>query len=110
MKMTIEEMEIKIANQIVTDALALNYTVSVYDGEEWALKRSGNHQEIIAALNSTGWDQLKFRKADGEYVGVVALIWGECGHDLINDYTLSDEMESLMQGANDLSSQLAEEA
>ena len=103
-------MEQAIANQIVTDALALNYTVSVYDSEEWALKRSGNHQEIIAALNSTGWDQLKFRKADGEYVGVVALIWGESGYDLVNDYTSSEAMESLLKNASDLAEKFSEQS
>jgi hypothetical protein len=102
MKMTVNEMENGIANKIIDDALASGYTVSVYDGEEWPVKRSSNKDEIISALNSTGIDQLKFRDSSGEYVGVCALIWGECGYDLVNDYTVSDAMEKLMKGASDL--------
>jgi len=106
--MTIEQMEMAIANKLVSDALALNYTVSVYDSEVWTVKRSSNQEEIIAALNSSDWDQLKFRKANGDYVGVAALIWGETGYDLINDYTVSDEMTALMEGVEALADQFQE--
>lgn len=106
--MNIQDMEMAIANKIVADALTRNYTVSVYDGEEWALKRSSDHQEIIKSLNSTGHDQLKFRNSYGEYIGVVALIWGNCGWDLISDYTVSDAMELVLLGANNLADELSE--
>jgi hypothetical protein len=109
-KMTDNEMELAIANKIVDDALATNYTISVYDGEDWCLKRSSNKAEIIEALNSTGWDQLKFRDSEGVYVGVVALIWGNAGWELISDYTVSPAMEDLLKGANELSDVLCEAA
>ena len=81
----------------------------MYDSEEWVLKRSSNHDEVMGALQSTGWDQLKFRDANGEYVGVVALIWGNSGWELINDYTVSPAMEALMKGAEELASKIEEE-
>lgn len=105
--LTDSEMELNIAAKIVDDALALSYTISVYDGEEWALKRSKDREEILEALNSTGLDNLTIRDADGEYVGVVALVWGNAGWELINDYTVSDAMETLLQGANELADSYA---
>jgi hypothetical protein len=107
--MTDEEMEIAIAAKLVTDALALNYTVSVYDSEEWCLKRSSNQEVIMKALNSTGWDQLRFRDSKGEYVGTVALIWGNSSWELISDYTVSEAMETLVKGANELADQFSEQ-
>lgn len=104
------EMEKNIAAKIVDGALALNYSVSVFDGEEYAVKRSSNRDEILNALNSTGTDNLRIWNSAGHCVGVVFLVWGNEGWALINDYTATPLMEAMLQGANELSDKYAEEA
>ena len=106
--LTDSEMELNIAAKIVDDALALGYAISVYDGEAWALVLSSRRQEILEALNSTGIDNLQIRSARGEYVGVVALVWGNAGWELISDYTVSDTMEALLKGASELADTYAD--
>lgn len=103
------EMENNIAAKIVDDALALNYSISVFDGEEYPVKRSSDREEILKALNSTGIDNLKIWNSEGGCVGIVALVWGNAGWELISDYTATPSMEALLKGANELSDKYAEE-
>lgn len=92
--------EESIAAQLVTLALNSGYNVSVFDGEEWALKRSQHLPTILQALASTDSDTLVFRNPAvehlaangvnvGERVGSVTLIWGN-DLDLISDYAAKD--------------------
>ena len=41
---------------LVTEALALGHKVSVYEGEDYAVKRSTDFQEIVEGCASTGED------------------------------------------------------
>jgi hypothetical protein len=96
--MTNNNIELKIAKQVVTDALAAGYTVSVYDGGEWTVKRSTNKATIVAALASTDSDNLRFRDAAGNIVGTVVLIWGN-GQDLISDYSDNAATSAILRRA-----------
>jgi hypothetical protein len=78
-------------------ALAAGYTVCVYDGEEWALQRSSNRPDIIAAMYSTDSDTLRFRLPEGRPVGSVVLIYGN-GEDLVCDHTDNAETTALVEG------------
>lgn len=106
--MNVEQMDMKIAKQIVTDALYRKYTVSVNDGEEWTVKRSSDFNQIIEALASTGEDLLKFRSESGEALGTVYLVWGNCGWDLITDHSANEVIAELLTGANELSDKYQE--
>lgn len=103
-------VEKQIVSRIVKDALALNCTVSVYDGEEWALKRSTKYTEVMGAIMSTDMDTLRFRNQDGDIVGSVFLVYGNDGYDVINDYSANAETEALLAGANALADKLEMEA
>lgn len=59
---------------LVEKALSLNYTVSVWDGEEWAVKRSTKPNEIYEAIKSVEQSELRFRDAAGEVVGWAMVI------------------------------------
>jgi hypothetical protein len=82
--------EERIARMLIACLLDAGYTVSVYDGEEFALKRSRDADTIIAALASTDHDVLHARDAGGVHRGTVLLIWGN-GTDLISDYSVKIE-------------------
>lgn len=101
-KLTTEQMELGIATRLVQDALASCLTVSVYDGKKWCLERSKDSDQILAALRSTDWNQLRFKNALGEYIGSVAFFYGNAGWDLIYNHTKCNVMTALMKGANSM--------
>jgi hypothetical protein len=89
--------EARIARKIVKDALANGWTVSVYDGEEWTVKRSADSRAILDALCTTDSDVLRLRDASGEPVGNIWLVWGN-DEDVISDHTDSEAMADFMAG------------
>ena len=90
-----------VATRLVRAALHAGYAVSVYDGEEYTVKRSRKESQILAALATTGEDMLVIRDATGERLGVLCLIWGneESGECLIANHTDNDAMEALYRAA-----------
>ncbi len=77
--------ELAIASKLVTTILAAGHMISVHDGEEFPLKCSVNHDEIIAAMGSTDSDTLVIRAFNKLRVGTILLIYGN-GEDLISDH------------------------
>ncbi len=76
----------RIAEALIDKGLAHGWTISVYDGCEWTLRKSTDRAAIRSALATTDCDTLRFRDAAGEKVGIVVLIWGnDC--DVISDYS-----------------------
>jgi hypothetical protein len=90
--------ESRIAARLVDDALRAGYSVSVYDGEAWPLKRSTDRAAILDALASTDLDTLKFRDSAGEFKAWVTLIWGN-GCDLLSDWSDTPATEVVIAGA-----------
>lgn len=81
--------EAKVVRKLVNNILAAGYSVSVWEGEDYALKRSRNKADILAALCSTGYDVLVMRDKAGDAVGQIALVWGneDDGSCLIADHS-----------------------
>lgn len=90
------KIEAVIARKIVDYALKQGWYVSVYDGGEWALKRSIKREEILDALASTDEDTLRFSDALNKTVGRMWLIYGN-GEDLISDYSDNSAMNTLAE-------------
>lgn len=106
------ETEGKIANALVKQALASGYVVSVYDGEEWALKFSSDRAEILAAMFSTDMDMLALSEGpagERSRVGTINFIYGNCGWDVISDYSSKDldDFTAWMKPISDYADKLA---
>ena len=54
---------------LISHALTLGFTVSVWDGEEWQVKKSTKIREIDDAVKSVEEAVLRFRDADNKVVG-----------------------------------------
>jgi hypothetical protein len=97
------DLEKRIVRKIVQNAIAIGYTVSLNDGEAWTVKRSVKVTEVMEAVQTTDWDFLKFRYAEGEKkgepVGTVHLVYGNDGYDVIADYTDNAEIEKILETA-----------
>ncbi len=88
--------ENNIVHKLLELALEAHYTVSVYDGEAYPVKRSTCRSTVLDALGSTDSDTLVFRGADhGQLIGQVLLIWGN-DHELISNHTDNELTNALV--------------
>lgn len=88
--MTRLETELKITKFIIRHALRHGFTVSVNDGEEWVLKRSGNTKTIMEAMFSTDENRLTIQDKDGKKIVSILLIYGNEGWDVVSDWSAPD--------------------
>jgi hypothetical protein len=98
------DIEKKIVGRLVTDILATGVTVSIYDGEEFALEDSNDEAAIYAALSSTDTDRIYIHDLSRKRVGWILLVWGN-DVDIISDYT-TNLSPKLTAGANALADEL----
>ena len=112
---TLLENENRIIDCILSTVFAGGYEVSIFDGEEFILRRSSDVTEIKEALNSTGLDWLRVLKKDDPYqIGSILLIYnnGNDGIDLIANTASGDHaaFDALLKPVYDLVDSMAENA
>jgi hypothetical protein len=90
-------IEGKIVGTVVREGLKRGWTVSVYDSEEWTLKRSTDRLAIMDALFTTDMDTIRFRDAEDNNMGFVFFVYGNSGYDVINDYAAGGPVEEMME-------------
>lgn len=101
--------ERQIIGAIVTEALARNYAVSVFDGEGWAVVTSTDRTMIERNIGQTDFTQLRFRSTTQrdthtgvlKEIGSVFLMHGN-GSDVIADCTDNEETARLLKPAEEL--------
>lgn len=80
---------------LIKYALAQGHSISVYDGEEWALKRSRKFREVIAAIESVEVAEIRIRKSDGEKVAWAMIIpYGVSPEESVADFTDNEFMNT----------------
>jgi hypothetical protein len=100
-----QQVERRIIRQIVKDAIAAGYSVSVFDGEETTVRQSRTVSKIMAAVLTTDEDHLFIHQpGEARRWGWVRLVYGNDGWDVVNDY--STNLEALMGNANRLAEEL----
>ncbi len=75
---------------LVNACIDRGFSVSVFDGEEWTVKRSTDRERILMALFSTDQDLLKIHDAAGQSAGWFELVYGNDGHDVVSDFTANE--------------------
>lgn len=98
-------VEQQIAGQLLRDALAAGYAISVHDGEEIAIRRSRDAAAIKEAMATTDEDVLVLFR-DGQRIGSIWLVYGN-GSDLIADHTATPAITEIVAGANVVADRLA---
>tara|TARA_R110000868_G_scaffold339063_1_gene599818 strand:- start:986 stop:1276 length:291 start_codon:yes stop_codon:yes gene_type:complete len=85
----------KAYKALIKYALAQKCTVSVYDGEEWAVKRSLSYKEINDAVESVEEAVLRIRNDNDDIVAhsVTVSAFGLEDDETIIDYSISPFME-----------------
>lgn len=81
-----------VARRLVAHMLNHGASVSVYDGEEWTVKRSTDINTVLAALATTGMDTVRWYDRDGNKLGFFTLVYGNApdGSELIADHADND--------------------
>jgi len=96
---TRQMIERGIAKRVVRSAIALGYTVSLWDGGEYTVKRSSKLSEIVGAMFTVDEESLEIRDSEGGLIGTVWMVYGNDGFDAINDFTATETMEKLLSDA-----------
>lgn len=88
-----------------------SYCISVWDGEEFPVKRSRDLDKIMADIGQCDEETIVVRHAtdegrpEGLKVGSMYLVYGNGGWDVIAD-TSGHSMHELLEGANKLADEL----
>lgn len=96
--------ERKIISAITGEAERLGYSMSVWDGEEWACGPTRNRLSVHREIGATDQTQIRFRLSvpddAGKFpvVGSVLLVHGN-GCDVIADHTDNDAIAALLAPA-----------
>lgn len=82
--------------QLIKIALQKGYTVSVWDGEDWAVKRGCDADEIIEAIDAVEEAEIKIH--DGRVSNWALIIpYGVAPDETIADYSCTGTMEDLLE-------------
>jgi hypothetical protein len=73
--------------ELIKNALAKDLTISVFDGEEWGVKKSTSYKEIKDCVESVEEAQLRLRNKEGEIVGWALIIDGLEPDETVADFT-----------------------
>jgi hypothetical protein len=76
--------------KLVRNALAKGASISVWDGEEWQVKRSVSCKQIIEAIESVEEAQVRIRDAEGNQIGWALII----PFAVDNDETVADHTDN----------------
>lgn len=82
----------KAYRSLVKHALAKDMTVSVWDGEEWQVKRSTGFKAIIEAIESVEVAELRIRDKASNIVAWVQIIPSLEDDETVADYTDNEFM------------------
>ncbi len=86
----------KSYKSLVNASIKAGYLVSVFDGEEWPVKRSANIKDIFAAIDSVEEAQLRIRDKEGNYIGWALLVpYGVADDETVADYSDNEIMRAL---------------
>lgn len=83
----------KAYKHLIKHALSLGCTVSVWDGEEWQVKRSTSYKAIVEAVESVEEAALRIRQKDAIIGSAAVSAFGLEDDETVVDYSISSFME-----------------
>ena len=104
---TRQMIEKGIAKRVVRSAIEAGYTVSLWDGGEWIVKRSSKLPEVMRAMFTVDEERFDIRDSEGGFIGHVWFVYGNDGWDALADYTATETMERLLKDANEYAESIA---
>lgn len=88
-----------IVSRIVSKAISLGYKLSVYDGEDFFIKKSNDIASVMNSMFEVD-DECLWLYENDKRIGWIYFVYGNDGDDVIADYNPS--LEDFMQEFNDM--------
>lgn len=88
-----------VVRRVVAELLSQGCELSVYDGEEWTLRKSPHIFEIMAALHTTDADQLRVYHPSFDKAGWISFVYGNEGHEVVSDHSVTEWMVTFLKPA-----------
>jgi hypothetical protein len=85
---------------LINYAIKSGNTVSVHDGEYWAIKRSTGYKAIIDAIESVEVCSIRFRNSENELIGTALVTPFEDAECTVCDYSATPFMEQWNEAYN----------
>jgi hypothetical protein len=82
--------------KMIKAILADGNFISVWDGGEWAVKKSQGYREIMEAIESVECAEIRIRDEQGSKLGWAMIVNGLEGEEEIADFTDNDYMNKLL--------------
>ena len=83
----------KAYKHLIKHCLSMGCTVSVWDGEEWQVKRSTGYKAIIDAIESVEEAQLRIRQTDAVIGWALVSAFGLEDDETVVDHTCTSFMD-----------------
>ena len=90
-------VEANIINHAITAGLRGGGMISVYDGEEFSIRKGRSRQFIQEEVAATDETSFVFFDNAGQRIGVAWFIHGN-GADVLSDYSANAATETLLKG------------
>ena len=92
----------KAFKHLIKYALKAGHTISVYDGEEWQVKRSTGYKAIVEAVESVEEAALRIRDSQGSIVvsSVTVSAFGLEDDETVVDYVITPFMDAWEEAYN----------
>ena len=88
--------EQQIVQRLVNLILQDGNLISVYDGEEYAIRWSQDEAAIMAVMGATDEDTISVFDADRKMRGWIYLVYGNDANEVVNDCTANPYIENLV--------------
>jgi hypothetical protein len=82
---------------LIKNAIAQGLTISVWDGEEWQVKRSTKYQDIKDAIESVEVAEIRIRDQDKNVLAWAQIVPDLDPEETVADYTDSQLMADLLE-------------
>lgn len=80
------ELELRVLRKMCRSLCAAGYSLSVWDGEEWAIKRSIQPDIVVAELRATDEERVRVRNGD-RIIGDIYLVYGNSPWEVVANYS-----------------------
>lgn len=102
----LDASERQVIDTLIRDVLAMGCTISVHDGEEWAVKGSVDYTKITSEIAAT--DETIIRVRQGDLHAAIFFVHGNAPSEVIADMTDTPWARSLVVGAERVAAKLEE--
>jgi hypothetical protein len=91
------EIERKIITKLMKEAIKQGYSVSVFDGEEYAVEQSTDIELLKKEIMATDTDSIELYHANGTMFGSVLAVYGNDGYDVMADSSNSPAFNEFLK-------------